>query len=178
MIETVPQLSWFCLRSQLKHEHIAAARLREEGFEAFSPRIRFKRATRRGPSWVTEALFPCYLFARFDWLTSLSKVNHTYGVAGVVRFGQKWPTIPDADIEELRRNFGAAELHVIDPELAAGDAVKIASGAFQGWSAIISQVMPSQQRVKVLLEFVGRQTAVEVDRAELISQQSARKRIL
>jgi transcriptional antiterminator RfaH len=177
-MENVSQLAWFCLRSQPKHEHIAAARLRAELIEAFSPRIRFKRATRRGPSWFTEALFPGYLFARFDWQNSFRIVTHASGVAGIVHFGNKWPTIPDTDIEELRRKFGEMELHVVDPELSEGETVQIATGAFRGLSAVISKVMPSQERVKILLEFVGRQTAVEIDKASLISTQSAREKLL
>ena len=172
-----PPLGWFCLRSQPKHEHIAAARLRQEGIEAFSPRIRFKRATRRGPVWFTEALFPSYLFARFDWHDSLRQVHHTTGVSGVVHFGDKWPTIPDADIQHLEEKFGNTELHIINPELMPGDNVKIASGAFQGLSAVISQAMPSQERVKVLLEFVGRLTTVEIEKSALISEQTARQNL-
>ena len=176
-MKNAPQLAWFCLRSQPKHEHIAAARLREEGIEAFSPRIRFKRATRRGPSWFTEALFPSYLFARFDWHSSLRIVHHTSGVAGVVHFGEKWPTIPDAEIKQLQEQFGNLEVHVINPELVPGDTVKIATGAFQGLSAVVSQIMPSTERIKVLLEFVGRQTAVEINSSALISETAARQKL-
>ncbi len=171
-------LAWFCLRSQRKHEHIAAARLREIGFEAFSPRIRFKRPTRRGISWVTEALFPTYLFARLDWHRSMRQAQHASGVISIVHFGDKWPTIPDAEIAGLQQHFGNAELHIIEPELAPGDEVKIASGAFEGLTAVIGRLMPSQERVMVLLEFVGRQTSVEVDKAILVSEKSPRQTLL
>ncbi len=58
--------AWYCVRSQNKHEHIAAAHLRMlDGVTVFCPRIRFKRTTRRGVVWVTEGMFPGYLFARF-----------------------------------------------------------------------------------------------------------------
>src|SRR6185312_13830264 len=61
--------AWFCLRTHPKHECVAAAQLRQEAnIEVFLPRIRFKRATRCGPAWVTEALFQNYLFAKFDLL--------------------------------------------------------------------------------------------------------------
>lgn len=177
MIES-QEVAWFCVRSQPKHEHIAAARLREAGFEAFSPRIRFKKATRRGPVWFTEALFPSYLFARFNWHASLRMVHHTNGVSNVVHFGDKWPTIPDAEIRKLQEQFGDAEIHVIQPELAPGDTVKIASGAFQGLSAVISQIMPSAERIKILLEFVGRQTTVEIHSSALVAEKPVRKKIL
>jgi transcriptional antiterminator RfaH len=40
---------WFCVRTQTKREHIAAGHLREiEGVEVFCPRLRYRKATRRG----------------------------------------------------------------------------------------------------------------------------------
>src|SRR5262245_8514765 len=72
----VPPVAWFCLRSHPKHEHIAAGHLRAmEGVEVFNPRIRFVRSTRLGPAPVTEAMFPNYLFARFNWRESLTRVH-------------------------------------------------------------------------------------------------------
>jgi len=156
-------VAWFCLRSQLKHEHIAAANLRRQGCaDVFSPRIRFKRATRRGPVWVTESLFPSYLFARFDWKESLRAVHHAPGVAGVVHFGSRWPTIPEEIIEQLRATVGPQELRVIGETLEPGDEVQISGGAFHGLQGVVSRVMPGRARVAVLLEFLGRQSAVEV----------------
>jgi len=106
-LESGSNLAWFCLRSQPKHEHIAARHLRlMEGVEVFNPRIRFARATRTGPLWVTEALFPNYLFARFDWKTSLTRVHYSPGVSGVVHFGSRWPTVPERSIEEIRAMLG------------------------------------------------------------------------
>jgi transcriptional antiterminator RfaH len=158
-----PDLAWFCVRAQPKHEHIAAANLRQYlHTEVFSPRIRFRRATRRGPVWVTESLFPNYVFARFDWRSSLRLIHHAPGVAGVVHFGSRWPTIPDQVIEELRTMLGSEELHVIGDDLEAGDAVRISGGTFHGLEGVVTRVMPGRARVGILLEFLGRQTMVEV----------------
>jgi transcriptional antiterminator RfaH len=157
------QLAWFCLRSQPKHEHIAAAHLRRhEGIEVLNPRVRFARPTRQGRVWVTEALFPNYIFARFDWRTSLTRIHYAPGVSGVVHFGNKWPTVPDAVMNELRAVIGKDEVHVVPMALEPGDNITIAGGAFHGLEAVITQVMPGRERVMVLLEFLGRQTTVEV----------------
>src|SRR5258708_3629976 len=111
-------MHWFCLRSQPKHEHIAAAHLQKEPeIEVYLPRIRFKRSTRRGPVWFTEALFPNYLFARFDLAEHLRKLHHTRGVRGVIHFGDQWPTIPDPVIAELRASLGDGEVYVMADEL-------------------------------------------------------------
>src|SRR5512137_7046 len=99
----IPTPAWFCLRTQPKHEHIAAAHLQQDSdIAVYLPRIRFKRATRRGPVWFTEALFPNYLFARFDLAACLRRVCHARGIRGVVHFGDRWPIVPETVIDELR----------------------------------------------------------------------------
>lgn len=171
--------AWFCLRSQPKHEHIAAAHLRQfREITVFLPRVRFKRATRQGVAWATEALFPGYFFVRFDWQSSLRLVRHARGVRGVVHFGERWPTIPDGVIEELRRTIGEDELHTIAAELAPGDAVQIAEGTLRGLRAVVTRVMPGRERVAVLMEFLGRQTMVEVPSGSLIKEGEGRAEIL
>ena len=171
--------AWFCVRTQPKHEHIAAAHLLLDAeLEVYLPRIRFKRATRRGPVWFTEALFPNYLFARFDLATSLRRVCHARGVRGVVHFGDRWPMVPEQVIAELRANVGADQVHVIREELRAGETVQIAGGVFHGLQAVITRVMPSRERVAVLLECLGRQTTVEVPSEALIREGDERKLVL
>ena len=156
-------VAWFCLRSQPKHEHIAAGHLQQiENVEVFNPRIRYTRPTRLGPATVTESMFPNYLFARFDWETMLNRVHYSPGVSGIVHFGSKWPTVPDAAIEEIRRVLGTGGVHVISNELVPGDAVSVSGGIFHGLNAIVTQIMPGKDRVLVLMDFLGRQTAVEL----------------
>ena len=174
-----PKPAWFCLRSQLKHEHIAAAHLRRLGdLEVFVPRIRFRRSTRHGLVWVTEALFPSYLFARFDWASALRQVYHSPGVSGVVHFGSHWPVIPDQAIDELRASLGKNEIHVIPAEVEPGDPVKISGGSFHGLCAVVSRVLPCAKRVAVLLEFLGSQTAVELNLGMVIKDADERELIL
>ncbi len=171
--------SWFCLRSAPKHEHIAAAHLsRDPDMEVYLPRIRMKRATRRGPVWFTEALFPGYLFARFVLATSLRRVCHARGVRGVVHFGDRWPVVPEEAIEQLRIALGHGAVHVITNEMQPGETVRIAGGVFHGLRAVITRVMPSRERVAVLLEFLGRQTSVELPKAALIRDAEPRRLVL
>jgi transcriptional antiterminator RfaH len=171
--------AWFCLRTQPKHEHIAAAHLKDDPeIEIYLPRIRFKRATRRGPVWFTEALFPNYLFARFDLSVCLRRVCHARGVQGVVHFGGCWPIVPEAVVAELRASVGADQVHVVSDELRPGESVRIAGGVFHGLQAVVTRVMPSRERVAVLLEFLGQQTSVELPNEALIREGDERTRVL
>ena len=163
-------LAWFCLRSQPKHEHIAAAHLARFGdVDVFNPRIRFTRSTRKGPIWVTESLFPNYLYARFNWKSNLSKVRYSPGISSVVHFGTRWPTVPDEAIDQLRLTLGKDQIHEIPP-VAVGDTVDIAGGAFHGLQGVVTRLMPAKERVKVLLDFLGRQTMIEVPLSSLVKK--------
>lgn len=155
-------VAWFCLSAQPKHEHIAAARLRQlEEIEVFCPRIRFRRNTRRGAVWFSEALFPGYLFARFDFQARFRQVRSSPGVRGIVHFGEKYPVIAPEIVDEVRRHVSDGET-IISPELAVGDSVTIAGGMFHGLNSVIHQLLPARERVCVLLDFLGRTTTVEL----------------
>jgi transcriptional antiterminator RfaH len=168
--------AWFCLISQPKHEYIAAAQLAErQGVKVFAPRIRFRRPQRhKGPIWATEALFPSYFFAKIS-PASIRLVHHSPQVRGIVHFGNSWPTVPDQTIEELERTVGGAQIHVISSEFSSGDEVKIIKGTFQGFEAVVTRVMPARERVAVLLDFLGRQTVVELDNEAVIKDAEQRE---
>ena len=171
-------VTWFCVRSRPKHEHIAAAHLRKmDDVEVFLPRIQFKRGARRGMVWATEALFPGYLFAGFDWQISLRRVQSAHGVQGVVHFGEHWPVIPEGIIADLRQLMGTSDLHTISPEFSPGDAVQITEGTLRGLQAVVSHVMPSRERVAVLMELLGRQITVEIKTPAIIKEGNKRTEI-
>ena len=69
-------------------------------------------------------------------------------------------------------------MHVIREELQPGESVQIAGGVFHGLRAVITRVMPSRERVAVLLEFLGRQTTVELPSEALIRDVNERKLVL
>jgi transcriptional antiterminator RfaH len=163
------ELAWYCLRSQPKHEHIAAAHLRTlERVTVFCPRIRFKRTTRKGPAWVTEAMFPGYLFAHFELGEMHRQVRYAHGVSGIVQFGGRYPTIEDRALEQLREYSGAAEIKELNYELSQGDQVKIIGGVFVGLEAVVTQVIPAKERVKILMDFLGQKVEAEVEHVSVL----------
>ena len=160
--------AWFCLQSKPKCEHIAAAHLRRlEGVEVFCPRLRFQRATKRGKVWFTEALFPCYLFARFDPVPSLRAVRYSQGVTRIVGFGGGMPTVPDEVIEGLREEVGGDEPYEMKGEIEVGDEVLVAEGPMKGLRGLVTHQLDGTARVRILLEFLGEQRLVEIEKESL-----------
>lgn len=160
-------MAWYCARTKPKHEHIASANvLRTLGLEVFNPRLRMERVTRRGLVRTIEPLFPCYIFVR-GFSDTLNEIRYVSGISTVVHFGSQIPVVPTQVIEELKQCFEDDALAVED-HIAPGSEVSIADGAFQGFQAIVLKTMPARQRVQLLLDILGRQTLVEVDRKSVI----------
>jgi transcriptional antiterminator RfaH len=155
--------AWHCIRTHLKHEHIAEAHLRQiPDVDVFNPRLRLLRSTRRGRRWSTESLFPNYLFARFAQEAMLEKVKYTPAVKIVLRFGDEVPKIPDTVIEDLRRDLAETDSLVFTDAPMEGEEVEIATGAFVGTRARVARVLPGKQRVQILLDVMGRSVAAEL----------------
>jgi transcriptional antiterminator RfaH len=162
-VELVENPMWFCLRAEPKREHLAATALRLRfGIECFSPRLRFRKLTRRGPVWFVEAMFPGYLFAKFVYPTQHRSVEGSHGVRGIVRFGQRLATLPENTVIALQSKTGAEEVVTIDSSLKIGQRVHIVEGPFQGLEVVVTQVLPAKERIRVLLEFLGRSLEMEV----------------
>lgn len=157
-------MPWHTIQSQKKHEHLAAAQLSAiDGVEIFCPRIRFERLSRhsnKGKVRVTEALFPGYLFARFDYENLHRAVRYAPGVAKIVHFGDQIPLLPDEAIEELRHM--ASEEQELIPVIEIGTDVQLAGGVWTGFEAVVTGFVEAKQRVKVLIDLLGRLIETEV----------------
>ena len=179
---------WYCLRARPRQEAVAARTLRRLDppvGEVFCPRVRFPRPRRAragygrdaGWAWATEAMFPGYLFARFDVARRGREVHHARGVAGVVGFGHRPQPVPVAVMAALRAGVadlgdeGGDAAGGEDPALATitvapapepGREVVLVDGALGGLRAVVTHYLPARQRVRVLLEFLGREMETEL----------------
>ncbi len=174
-MKIIPGPAWYCVHTKPKCEHIAASVMRNlEGVEAFCPRLRFQRGTRRGKVWFVEALFPSYFFARFEVERSIRAVRHSQNVIRVIEFGGLPVPVSDAAIEELRREMDGEEVRELNPGLHVGDTVELTEGPMRGLKGVVNAMLTGEERVRILLEFLGRQSFVEVSMDKLIAETPAR----
>jgi transcriptional antiterminator RfaH len=154
---------WFCLRAEPKREHLAATTLRRQfGIECLSPRLRFRKLTQRGPVWFVEAMFPGYLFAKFVYSTQHRAVESSHGIRGIVRFGERLATLQEEIVVAIQSKAGADEVVTVDSSLKIGQPVHIVDGPFLGLEVVVTQLLPARERIRVLLDFLGRPLEMEV----------------
>jgi transcriptional antiterminator RfaH len=112
-----------------------------------------------------------YLFARFDFARYHRFVRHTLGVNTIVHFGSEVGTIADEVVRELQSRCAADSpipIIQIDPPVIEGDSVVVDSGPFHGVQALVTKVLPAKERVRILIEMLGRQVEVEMGAGSIL----------
>jgi transcriptional antiterminator RfaH len=164
----IPAHEWFCLRTQRKREHIAAAILSKiEDIEVFCPRISQIKKTRTGKKRFVEAMFPGYIFARFSLSTNYRRVIHTQGVSGLVGRGDH-KAMPREIIEDLKASLPEGVIEAPDLSLEPGAKVQFVSGSLQGLNGEVLAQLSSSNRVQILLEFLGREITVAASTDDIL----------
>src|SRR5262249_29822332 len=157
-----PGMHWYVVRTHRLEEARAEAGLILEGVSTFLPRIRRGRRHAPWEGW-TEALFPQYLFARFDAGTSLRLVRYTRGVHDVVRLGGCLATIENDAIAMLRSRLGPDGcVRMSVDEFRPGDRVLIEDGPFASLSGVVERPLPGGGGGAILLTSLNRGVRVEV----------------
>jgi transcriptional antiterminator RfaH len=168
-------LNWYCVRAKPKKERVAAETLALlYGLNVFCPQIRFRRETARGPVWFQEAMFPGYLFARFDLVEMKRAVAYTPNVMTIPVFNDRYVTIPDSIIESLKADLNEEGIVEAAVPLEVGEETSILEGSMRGLKVKVTKVMPAGDRVGVLLEMLGTLVEAEFPSAALEHQSKHR----
>jgi transcriptional antiterminator RfaH len=153
---------WFCLRTQTKREHIAAAILdRLDEVEVFCPRISQVKKTRAGKKRFVEAMFPGYIFAKFQFQAHSRQVVYSQGITRMVELGER-RIIPKYVIEDLKASLPEDIIEAPDLSILPGAEIEVITGSLKGLNGKVLAQLPAKNRIQILLDFLGREITVDV----------------
>ena len=115
---------------------------------------------------VKRNVFPGYVLVRMDLTDeSWSCIRNTPGVTGFVGNAHHPSPLSLQEVENIlaprpSKKGDKAEIKVIDFEI--GESVTVMDGPFATLPASISEIMPEQAKLKVLVSIFGRETPVEL----------------
>ncbi|MEJ6618089.1 MAG: transcription termination/antitermination protein NusG [Candidatus Planktophila sp.] len=115
---------------------------------------------------VKRNIYPGYVLVRMELTDeSWSAVRNTPGVTGFVGNAHHPSPLSMDDVEKILaprpvKKSDKAEIRVIDFEV--GESVTVMDGPFATLPASISEIMPEQAKLKVLVSIFGRETPVEL----------------
>jgi len=156
---------WLAVYIKFQHEKSAAKLLEKKEFEVFLPVYRTIHRWKDRKQPVVLPLFPCYLFLRTPIERKL-EVLRTPGVQWIVENAGYACTVPNTDIEVIRRICSVGTQPRPHPFLKKGDFVRVRSGPLAGTEGFFVQVK-NGYRVVVSVALLQKSVAVEVDLAEL-----------
>lgn len=158
--------NWYLVHTKPRKETVAEENLQRQGFEIYLPLLQQQR--RRYGRWVQsiEPLFPRYLFIRLrPGHDDMGPVRYTIGVQNFVRFTEEPAIVPSVIVESIKRTADAhTGLH--SPNRLAfqtGDLVIIEDGPLASQQAVVWGES-GQERVKILLTILGRETVLTVSK--------------
>lgn len=154
--------SWFAVQVRTRWESSTALLLSGKGYETFLPTYRTKQRWSRQVKEVHPALFPGYVFCRFDPQKRLP-ILVTPGVIAVVGRGKIPLPVDESEIAAVQA-IVLSGLHVEPwPYLEIGQKIRIESDALAGLEGILVN-FKGNHRIVVSVSLLRRSVALEIDR--------------
>jgi transcriptional antiterminator RfaH len=154
-------LRWYVARTKALAEYTARDRLETAGCEVFLPCVGAVRP-RRGHQ--DAPLFSGYLFLHYDLdQMGWQLLNQVPQLVGLVAFDGVVCLVPDEVIAELVERVEAINRSGgLWTHFHVGDRVRVASGPLESFAKVVTEAKAPRDRVRVLLEFLGRLVYAEV----------------
>lgn len=160
-------MQWYAVYTKPKREDAVAGSLENAGLEVFNPRLRRKKYMNGIYRDAINPLFPCYIFVKFEPLTTAWMIKYTRGVKKIVGGDMPWP-VPREIFDLIRVQEEDGVITIKPPELKYGDSVAINDGPLAGLKGIFEKELNGQERVVLLLNAIEYQARAVVDKAFLV----------
>jgi transcription antitermination factor NusG len=156
---------WFAVWTRSRHEQVVRDQIEGKGLEAFLPTItRWSRWKDRRKK-VDWPLFPGYCFARFDPSQRLS-VLKCAGVVSIVSVNGDIASIPDVEIDSIRRLVTSDLQYDPCPLIQEGSLVEVVHGPLKGVVGRLTR-KGAHARLVLAVDLIGQAVSVEVDAADV-----------
>ena len=153
---------WFALSVKTSQELLAAQALRGKNYEPFVPTHPQRRRYSDRCIQVDRALFPGYVFCRFDPQRRLPILT-TPAVQSIVSFNKIPHPVEEREIAALQQVVRSGLLAKPWPYLKAGQRVRIDEGPLCGVQGILCKEK-GKDRLVISVDLLQRSVSVQIDR--------------
>lgn len=157
---------WYAAYTSANHEKRVAEQLVQKGIENFLPLYESVRRWKDRRVRLQMPLFPGYVFVRLP-LSEKLKVLQVGGVARLIGFGDRPVSLPDEEMESLRRGAGEAVRMEPHPYLTEGRRIRIMRGPLTGMEGILVR-KKGGMRLVLSIDLIMRSIAVDVDAVDVL----------
>jgi transcription antitermination factor NusG len=156
---------WWALYTRHQHEKVVAEMLEAKGLEVFLPLYESIRRWKDRSKVLALPLFPCYVFVRGAINRRLQVVS-TPGVHMILTRGEQIATVPEQEIEAIRRTVVGAFNVEPHPFLKVGEKVRVTRGSLEGVGGILVR-KKNLYRLILSVDMLAQSVAVEIDACDV-----------
>jgi len=154
--------NWYVIQTKPKKEQEADSYLSTKGVEIFSPLIEAFSMRNGRVGKELKPLFPGYIFGNFDLEHNYPLVRWARGVKSVLGFGGYPVPISNGVVEIIRGRTDMQGIVRIKQDYKPNDVIRIKTGPMKDLLGIFERWMSDNERVRILLNLLGYQPAVEI----------------
>src|SRR5580700_7995322 len=152
--------SWYALYTRHQHEKMVDQVLTNKGFDTFLPLYATTHNWKDRTKALTLPLFPCYVFLK-GGIERRLQILTTPGIYGLVSSAGQPATIPDIEIEAIRRVVESGARVESHPYLKCGNWVRVKNGPLTGIEGILVR-KKNISRLVLSVEILGTAAAIEI----------------
>lgn len=157
--------TWWAIYTRHQHEKVVADMLFAKKFEVFLPVYESVRRWKDRKKLISLPLFPCYVFVKGGLDRKLQVVT-TPGVHMILNRGERVATIPEAEIQAIKKAVEGQYRVEPHPFLKCGERVRVVKGALEGVEGILLRKR-NWCRLVLSVEMLSQSVAVEVDSSDV-----------
>lgn len=160
---TISEIPWHVVQTHAHAEAKAQMHLARQGFETYLPQYLKRRRHARRVETIASALYPRYLFVRFDAAVHRWRaIQSTVGVARLVCNGDTAAAIDGSIIRGLKGRENDRGFILLERRrFAVGDKVRVCEGVFCDRLGLFESV-GDRERMTIFLELLGRKVRVVI----------------
>jgi len=153
---------WYVIQTKPKKEEEAKSYLSTKGVEIFNPLIESFVLRNGRMNKEFKPLFPNYIFGRFDLNQDYPLVRWARGVKRVLGFGGYPVPVAEEVVGLIKKRTDTNGIMRENYHFEPNDLVRIKGGPLKDLLGIFDRWVSDSDRVRVLLNLVGYQPAVEL----------------
>ena len=157
---------WCAVYTRHQHEKTVGEMLQAKGFEVFLPLYESVRRWKDRKKLLSLPLFPGYVFVR-GAIDRRLPVLSTPGVHMIINQGERIATIPEDEIEAIRRTVEGQLRVEPHPFLRCGERVRVIRGSLEGVEGVLLR-KKNLFRLVLSVEMLAQSVAVEIDGMDVV----------
>ena len=167
IVMTEPEVKWYAVTTRSRHEKVVAEQLWQKEIECFLPLREVLSTWKDRRKKVQLPLFPGYLFVHVPIVERRLDILKVPSVVRIVGFNGESDSIPEVQLQAVKRLVFSTLPWDPYPYLVEGDRVEIVRGSLKGLQGFLLE-KKGAYRFILSIDLIQQSVSCEVDACDVV----------